>query len=831
MRQPSAAAWGGPTRSPLIRESPRASRSASTPALQRRAADAPPRTSTHRATRLAAPPVEQVPTRPADAIAANATAADPITVSLIAASPIAASPIAARPIAGHALIAGPTVAGVPLLSPVARPTFAPVQRQAIAAPVAAPVAAPIAAPGSAAPIQRVGELGPPGARQNDGPGQDDGFFAGLGALPPALRLFVGSLMRAVRAGHLRIPADRLPTLGHLLQSLVEELAEPAAGGALGGPGGGAGGGGNALPAPAGGGGGDGGAPALALGPPIGAAPAADGPALGRPLISLAQLISVIVRQDVTPFLDGHDLLLAPDFLDRHPIIIVQRDGGRGAAAGDDFNPAPARPGVGAPPWFTTLEARITARGLAPATLHALAPVIGTHPAITAPQIDRALDIYVASGARTASVAAWIAGGLKPQAAPIAPVARAAAGVPQATLDALLGAGAHLAIGNAITARNAAYEPNPFVVAHARTLIAAGLTPADTRTLLLQLIVDTPRRATFDRGVRIAVAMRRAPVPVPFAQINAFFTLNPGVALAAANETPLINPGDPADGLVARRGVTAALLVQVLAALAPLGAVGRDDFLTRRFPATDGLTLPRLAARLTDHTAAAPAGQHLAIGAVPAEFDRLEQAIGQRLHQNRITPQAAASIRAAHRLLRGGTVDQFRAFMGDNAVRNLLNNGQATNPAWHLLLFARYHQAALPGGFAPRNIAVNHFGAPSTVVIDQWIIDHIRERHTFENFDIHNPAVINRAPVSTFFAPPVTDITLANEITHILGNAIVGNAAWDGTEINVGAVQLRIRPVFARGPDPVLTQYFYAVAAGIQVPQAVLHAINNHFPQL
>ncbi len=366
------------------------------------------------------------------------------------------------------------------------------------------------------------------------------------------------------------------------------------------------------------------------------------------------------------------------------------------------------------PYGLTATDWATAAANVPAAAHPVVALIAERGAggaivagtpFTVPQMQRAATLYTASGDQLARVRDWIAAGRKPPAAAMVPLAGPLAGPPPGpALDGILGAGAHTAIRNAINAAGhaGAYTPNPFVRTHAQTLIAAGFTLVNALALLTALCTHAATAADFTRGIDVALAMHAQ--HIAFVEIHAFVVNHPAVALGAATHAALMNPGAPADALIARPGATAATLAATLAILQPLGGPGMSNFLTQRVPATAGLTLPRLLARLQDFTN--PGAQNIAIGNVAGEFLTVERSVNQRVLDGTMSAPASDWIQSSFRLIKSATRAGMLGFLGDNRVNGNFNNGHATNPAYWLSLFARYHEgrrpAALPRGGTSRS---------------------------------------------------------------------------------------------------------------------------------
>lgn len=672
------------------------------------------------------------------------------------------------------------------------------------------------------PIQRVGELVAAGHQAGRAPGgggdrnrgRDPGGQHGTEDavpgldLPEALRPLVQALLAAIRDGHLVISAAQRDALLRLLHSVIEELRGPAL---------------------------------------VGSGHELNG-LDGRALLPLSRVISFVLQTDVTPFLGGVDILLEPRFFQRHPLDVTGLDLGgaarphsppgraveSGAAPAHVFGP-PLPPGVRQ--WITHLvlyphalrEVQWTYEAVqfdAPSAA-LLVPMIVGHLPFPQAQVRRAAQIFAASGQQVHAVKGWIDAGRKPQQAPQAPHVHPLVGPPQPALDALLGAGAHAQITGAITAGHCVFEANPFVVAHARTLLAEGMAPANVRTLLVNVCGHTARRTVFDRAVRIARGMHRS--GCAFLQIYTFIHHHPAVALAKANQRALLNPGNRRNALLRRTeqagDITAADLVRVLGILAPLG-LGAAALLTNRFPATLGLTLPRLHARLENFTGAGLHDQNIAIGDVSDEFTAIENSINQRLQRGQMSAEGAGWAHSAFRLLTQATRAQMLQFLGHAAIRGHMASKNA-NPLFHLLQFARYHTGAAPGGFAPVTVPVRHRTGLRHVDIDASIIDHIRERHTWENFRF-TPDIINRADTTTYFPATITDRDLRQQIEQTLGRPEVCNGEWNNGVIQVDALQIRIE---FGGRNYRIRSYFYVVGAGTRVRREVLHAIHACFPFL
>jgi hypothetical protein len=357
--------------------------------------------------------------------------------------------------------------------------------------------------------------------------------------------------------------------------------------------------------------------------------------------------------------------------------------------------------------------------------------------------------------------------------------------------------------------------------HGQTLIGGGFTAANAVTLIGDFAVAAPRAPIFTRAVNLAVQMRPN---VPFAEIRNFFNNFPAQALAAINQPAIAD-------LITRGEVTGARLNAVLGILNPLGNPGMTNFLNARFPATPGLTLRRLLLRLRNFTQpGAAGGQNIAIGNVGGEFQTVDQSLDARVNNGTMSANARTWIQQAFRLLTQATRANMLGFLGTAAVNATFNQGPAGNAARWLLRFAQYHVGA-PGAFAQRNVVVNAGGANRTVVIDQAIVEHVQERHTYEHFRLI-PLIINRAASSTIINPPTTSAAIGNSIQATLGNpTVAANYPWAGAQFQVGAVYMRIAPI--AGGNYRVSQYYYGVAPGLGdvVSQAVLHAIRQRFAYL
>jgi hypothetical protein len=461
--------------------------------------------------------------------------------------------------------------------------------------------------------------------------------------------------------------------------------------------------------------------------------------------------------------------------------------------------------------------------------------------LAANELPRAEHIFVASGYNIKPVKKWITKGKKGQQAHTAPLPRAGAAPPvhplagpdpviaYRPLDQVLGAGAHAQIRQTILTQGRNYSLSPFITNHARTLINANANAnanvhqANVLALLNDFCNNINRVSVFNRAVNVAQQMFTN--NVTFNEIQTFIVNNPFHALSNQFQPAISN-------LVTRENVTAATLINVLNILRPLGNPGMLNLLINEFAQTPGLTLNRLYQRLTNFTNPLAAnGQNIAIAQVRNEFQPINMSLNARVHQGTMSQAAVHWIKYAFRLLRQATRQQMLAFLNNARVSGHFAQPQNQNPAYWLYLFAKYHRGAPPGGFANRVVQIYAGGANQNVTINNWIVEHVQQRHTFEHFHLI-PYIINRAPTSTIITPPTTADTIANGIQQILNSPEVSNAYPWANVINIGTVQLRIIPN-PGGGGYLISQYYYAVAPGLGqvVRQAALHAIRQHFPFL
>jgi len=461
-------------------------------------------------------------------------------------------------------------------------------------------------------------------------------------------------------------------------------------------------------------------------------------------------------------------------------------------------------------------------------------IVGTLAAPLAPlsaaQINRGNHIYLASGNQLVRVQAWVNRGARAAMAPMLPLAHPAGGLaaPPFALDLVLGPGAHVLLRGSIVLNGQPYSANPFVRQHAQTLVAAAMSVANTRLLLNDFCTHINNQVDFDQAVAVAVVLSQN--NVVFAELRNFFLLH----LATAVQPALL----PAiQDLSTRPNVTAALLDQVLTTLAPMGHPALLNFLTTELANTANFTLARLAARVAYLTN--PAGVPLVpgLGLAPAaivgnQFTGLFQSLNMRVANGSMSLAASNWIKHAYKLLSQADQAGMLGFISSVAVLGTLNNGPATNAAYWLYKLAQQHAGAPPGGFAAVNVPVMAGGAMRTIVIDNNIIQHVLERHSYEHFRLTLP-IINRHVTSALFTAAQTPLTVTNSITASITSAtFTGQHPWPlGVDIQVGALQLRLAQV---APNTYrLTQYFIQVAPGLahDVTQGVLLQIRHRFPFL
>jgi hypothetical protein len=147
-------------------------------------------------------------------------------------------------------------------------------------------------------------------------------------------------------------------------------------------------------------------------------------------------------------------------------------------------------------------------------------------------------------------------------------------------------------------------------------------------------------------------------------------------------------------------------------------------------------------------------------------------------------------------------------------------GVRNSANWLRWFVTGYHGA--PGSPDPGVVHADPGGR--NVVISDWILDHVRERHTFENFDFSD-ANINRSPTSTFFAAGISDIQIIGDLRHIID--LCGGQPFNGNPINLGQYQVRIARIPGPGPARYrFTQFYMGIAIGYaQIPAAVLRLIR------
>ena len=223
---------------------------------------------------------------------------------------------------------------------------------------------------------------------------------------------------------------------------------------------------------------------------------------------------------------------------------------------------------------------------------------------------------------------------------------------------------------------------------------------------------------------------------------------------------------------------------------------------------------------------AAVGVPMAPGAMNTQLTNDLQQLNQSMNQRHIPGNVQNAVRMAFQA-RNWRAHQLTAFFGRPAVSPLLQNGAATNPAFWLARFAFHNMA--PSALAPpsgvvQTVPVAHalLGAVN-VHITHWIINHVRNRHTWEHFDFQHAVLPDRDP-STNFA---LGTNVQPVIAGILGNPAVAAAVFDNRVIQVGSYSLRIQP------DPVnagyrLSAFFLGIAAGTPIPYAVLRGMTlNH----
>ncbi|HEX3045519.1 MAG TPA: DUF4157 domain-containing protein [Bacillota bacterium] len=164
------------------------------------------------------------------------------------------------------------------------------------------------------------------------------------------------------------------------------------------------------------------------------------------------------------------------------------------------------------------------------------------------------------------------------------------------------------------------------------------------------------------------------------------------------------------------------------------------------------------------------------------------------------------------------------------LKNSLQYCKINDLANWLHCFAGFHRGAPPGGFQTQSVVVKIQGVDRTIMIDDWIIDHVQRRHTFEHFHF-TADIINRASKSTLKYPPVTTDSICSDIKSVISNEdCKKRASLIGNEFQVGAYQVRLN---SDGQGHYVIRQFYIatnVRLGEEIPKEVLQAIANNFSE-
>jgi hypothetical protein len=354
------------------------------------------------------------------------------------------------------------------------------------------------------------------------------------------------------------------------------------------------------------------------------------------------------------------------------------------------------------------------------------------------------------------------------------------------------------------------------------LLAAGAPAPTVSVLLRSLATHQPTLPRLNRACASVVAMLRVPAFAPHA--DATLTAHPA----------LLSEDGIADciGLIAARPGThtAARLVSLLQSIQPLLQQHRLAFLRRaEQPGPGGvappvfapnLTVEALETRIGGLTGMAPGGFGLTIQQANAEFVSLDLSLTALVNQGICSAGSAQTLREMFQLV-PTRWPAIQAFLANGQVRAGLNAQGVQNTANWLRWFVTGHRGA-PHSPDPGVTQADPGGRP--VVITDWILNHVRERHTFENFDFSDNN-INRAPASTFFAAGISDNQIIGQLRHIIG--LCGGRPFNGTEIQIGQYQVRIARIPNVNPAQFrFTQFFMGIAIGYaQIPQAVLRLIR------
>jgi hypothetical protein len=452
---------------------------------------------------------------------------------------------------------------------------------------------------------------------------------------------------------------------------------------------------------------------------------------------------------------------------------------------------------------------------------------------------KAVRIFNSSRKGARLLQKWIQTGSKPDAAPqphyysatspfsgrpVVPIGQIPP-MPTNRLGQLLGVQSFLRLRARVLEHDRPYGPNPFLADQAETLRATS--GGDTAALLDHLCQHIGSQAEFAQAVRVIQELYKNHISLD--KIRYFVATYPTTAGLAGFDRVIANltgreniAWDSADwaamvGLIER-------LRNPPHSLAPTAI---DKLLVDHLPDTDGLTLARLSSRLNYLVAPTPTGRGLVGAGIAGEFQALERFLTQRVKQKLMSAATAESARRTFRLLKIAP-EKMNDFLKD--VKEGLSNPPRSNPVNLLWTFARYHAGAAAVPTFRRTVAVPVNTGQASVELNESIVKHVLERHTFHNFKFDD-AIIERAPQSSFFNPEKWRGTDA--IVKILERQLQSdevrveyddNGGWSAErEIQIGSYQMRIGRISGRY---CITQFYWATVAEIEIRQPVLKAIQK-----
>ncbi|MEO1351454.1 MAG: hypothetical protein AAFW84_22040, partial [Cyanobacteria bacterium J06635_15] len=279
-------------------------------------------------------------------------------------------------------------------------------------------------------------------------------------------------------------------------------------------------------------------------------------------------------------------------------------------------------------------------------------------------------------------------------------------------------------------------------------------------------------------------------------------------------------------LLTRQGATSLNISALLQSptLAAFSTAELQTLLTNRLP---DLSIDQLHTRINTHgLPGGLASSQLMLNQLNQDNNSLDQSL-----QARNVPPAIQNEAKIAFQLRNWRSNQVTQFLGyQHVVNDLQHNNYNRNPVRWLYWFAIYHQApsALPNNNIYRQVNVNHTNGNRNVNINGWIINHVRNRHTFHNFDFGNAALLNhnQRQVSTMFIPPTPNNSIEQNIENILGNLAVQNGVWDGRQIQVGSYEIRIEPDPNNVGEYRISSFFFGQVAGVPIDTRVLNWIHQ-----